>query len=71
LVGASSGAAHLHALADRSIEEMAGQARDLAAADESMFRQVDVDGKGHFTYEEFLKFAGYSHDLELREYFDG
>ncbi|TPX08574.1 uncharacterized protein E0L32_009913 [Thyridium curvatum] len=37
--------------------------------DERIFSEVDKDGKGHFTYEEFLTFVGAKDDEEYQAYF--
>jgi hypothetical protein len=67
VVGATSGAARLHSLADRSVEER--EALDRREADISLFEDVAL-GKEYFTYEEFLTFSGYPNDADLRAYFD-
>ena len=38
--------------------------------DEKVFLEVDKDGKGHFTYEEFLSFAGIDDEPDSKAYFD-
>lgn len=38
--------------------------------DARIFREVDTDDKGHFTYDEFLAFAGVEDEPEVRAKFD-
>ncbi|KAF6807055.1 hypothetical protein CMUS01_14219 [Colletotrichum musicola] len=59
----------LHALADQGIAELEKREVDAKEADKSQFLEVDTDGKGHFTYDEFLAYAGYDDDDDLRVYF--
>ena len=38
--------------------------------DEKIFLEVDKDGKGHFTYEEFLSFTGIEDEPESKTFFE-
>lgn len=44
-------------------------AEERRAEDVKVFNQVDLDGKGFFTYGEFLDFSGEPDSEELKEYF--
>jgi Ca2+-binding EF-hand superfamily protein len=57
----------------RSIDELPGYniaARAQSEEDNAMFNIVDADGKGYFTFDEFLSYTNESHTTDVAEYFN-